>query len=476
MKTQVIRRKLHATGILLVTQSTVGCGLHHELDEAADAGVTETRSDGSTDVNTSRPFPETFASSSAAAEPTSSVRTPSSSAESTFWSESTARDASDERSTLPPDERSTLPPDMTTAPENTSASETPATSEQPGGSSVVAPDTSAADVSTVPSGATTTDTWPSDSSDAEFENIDWLNPPEGLHPLGLSPDYAALDWVDVLWGSTLEVWSDSTTCSQVHDTGAGTFGFIECEAGPSAWSCRCYSDPQHSSAIELPTYLTQTAGDPKEACRLGAAVCLTDIPPSPAPVCGDNAWGGSSPHFCTLDQHCSFAYATSHGDVVKSRHMPVVTCGEYYRYPYEDSEFNCVQEGESDYFFVGKVASVPYRPVNQTCELGAHVYRNGVDVGSLGNAACDAAPAPSVEVVNGEERACTSSYRCSRPATALGEPIELVYDPRNVNCFRTSGGWQCGCDDSNEVSSWTEVDAATACANATAECIARIGE
>lgn len=299
--------------------------------------------------------------------------------------------------------------------------------------------------------------------------IDWLHPPGGRAPFALPTEYAALDWFDLDERPVLDSHYDETTCSTVYGDTEGELGFVECDGDNEHWACRCYSEPDTYDWAYIPKYFVDTSVNNGQACRLAAAVCLTEDLPAANPQCYDSGyWEGFSAESCLRDDRCDYHHVTPHGHVVSSVMMPFVECSSYEdSYPPGEPGYQCLGPG---FKFTGLLYAVPDRTVRDTCDTGAQVYFNGIDEGSAGPLSCEPRT-PTVEVIDGEERSCNARYQCSRSATTLGEQISLIYEHDTVSCYRSANSWRCRCDDQPESYSWSGVDAATACNNVLTECM-----
>jgi hypothetical protein len=329
-------------------------------------------------------------------------------------------------------------------------------------------ETSALSAPYEPTDATVTvDTATSESASFETEPIDWLRPPGGPAPFGLPEEYATFDWVDVDQSLTLDSSYDETNCSRVYDDGQGGLGFIECDGDSERWGCRCYSDSQSYDWVYLPKYFVDTSANTGEACRLGAAICLTDLPRVGGYCYDSGRWDGISAQSCVRDDWCDYNLPSPHGDVRHSVLMPFIQCGVVFSS--DPTAYMCGTEG-AGFRIEGLLEAVPERSIYDTCDLGARVFRDGVDPGSEGAQACVPMGAVTVEVSSGEDRQCSARYQCTRPATTSSELISLVYPEQMVNCSRRGSSWSCWCNDDLTSFDGGDADGVAACNSALDEC------
>lgn len=322
------------------------------------------------------------------------------------------------------------------------------------------------------SGETSGDSVTGEGETSASAPIDWLYPPGGRAPFDLPEEYSALDWFDLRYGFENTTYDD-TQCSAVYDDGQEDFGVIECQAGAGEWQCQCYDRPGTFEFIGIPSYFVDTSENTGEACRLGAAVCLTELPLLNRSCYETGYWGGSSPRGCYVEERCVYQHVSPHGALTKSALMPGIECSEYVMYPYTvESQYACREHG-STVTLIGMLHAQPERTLSQTCGVGVQLFRNGVDPDSEGPVTCRP-QLPTVTVYNGAEQACDATYSCSRQATVLGETVELRYAPGAVRCSTSGQQWNCQCDGEGPSSRWSGIDGRTACTQALDECMARV--
>lgn len=301
--------------------------------------------------------------------------------------------------------------------------------------------------------------------------IDWLYPPNGGAPFDLPEEYGALDWFDVelVFSSTTH---DETQCSTFYDDREGAFGLIECQAASDGWSCQCYDAPGDMAFIGVPTYFVETSENPGQACRLGAGVCRTKLPPVNR-SCYDTGYrGGFSPRGCFIQERCVYNHTSPHGTLTKTALMPGIECREHVWYPYLSvSQYVCREEGSS-LGVTGDVWAQPERSLSQTCGVGVRFFRDGVDDGSEGPGTCQS-QIPTVSVYNGAERSCESRFQCFLPATVLGEPVVVMYPENTARCFVSGSEWNCQCDGDLTYTRRSGVDGVEACTKAAEGCTSR---
>src|SRR5690606_7103832 len=291
--------------------------------------------------------------------------------------------------------------------------------------------------------------------------IDWLSPPSGV-PFDLPAEYD-FTWKTVDEDDVIYEWHDATQCALTFagDWGPGglgqnPLGFVECDADAgSDWNCCCYKNSDYYDWSVIPAHFVETSDDNGDACLLGAALCLTDLPAND-PSCYDaNVWLGYSARSCLRDDRCDYRHPTPHGEIVTSELLPFIECATY-----EGPEYYCLGTHIAGFDFEGIIDAVP-RSFHDTCDLAYEVFFNGVDSGSAGELNCAQVGRTTVKVNDGRESSCEARYQCRRPATALGEAIEMVYQSNTVQCSQSTDGWRCSCGGEYNSYKYTGVDGVT---------------
>lgn len=497
------RNMKHSLKVVLVSALAVGCGglTHGEADAGANStgevsDGADTSRPGSTDVLTTAPpsdAPTDVASSiETRTTETRTTETPvdTRSELPTVDTAGTTGSTASEPTALGSSERDASSSAQTSAAPSTTVGGAGVSSESNSASSdaFISDSTPAGNVETDSSQATSTDTVETSSDLPESvahettegtytstdgeptvtpSAIDWLNPPSGV-PFDLPPEY------DFAWANVdervLYSWYDDTQCARAYDRNEGELGFIECDGGNGDdWTCRCHESADNYDGVTVPAYFVQTSFNNGDACRLGAALCLTDLPSENEECYDAGVWLGYSAQACTRDDRCDYRYSTPNGDLVKSVLMPFVECRAYEDdYPINEPGYDCLG---SEFDVRGRLDAIPGRVALDACDVGYQVFFHGVDPGSLGPQSCAAELSPTVEVRDGVELFCDGSYQCKRPATTLGEHIELIYHRRDVSCGYYSGRWSCSCSGESTRYEYVGVDGATACSTILTECM-----
>lgn len=317
--------------------------------------------------------------------------------------------------------------------------------------------------------ATSTDIFYSTLDNGPPLGIDWLSPPSGV-PFDLPAEYD-FKWKTVDEDDVIHEWHDATQCVLTFagdwgGSGAAPVGFIECDAeAGDDWNCRCYKNSKYYDWSIIPAHFVDTSTNSGDACRLGASLCLTDLPNNNSTCYDSGIYHGYSARACEYDERCDYRHPTPHGEIVTSELLPLVGCSTF-----EGPEYSCLGSHIAGFGFEGMLDAVP-RTIHATCRLAYDVFLNGVDAGSEGELTCTQSGRTTVNVRDGQESSCDARYQCRRPATARGEAIDMIYPTKTVNCSNFSGEWSCWCGGESPSYRYTDVDGVTACQTILDECM-----
>src|SRR5690606_31403991 len=88
----------------------------------------------------------------------------------------------------------------------------------------------------------------------------------------------------------------------------------------------CYRGLDIYKWVHLPSYFVDTSANTGEACRLAAAFCHTDVPPTTTDCEDSGLWGGVPAHGCVRDDACTFRHPTDYGEITEFVLMPYIEC------------------------------------------------------------------------------------------------------------------------------------------------------
>ncbi len=260
--------------------------------------------------------------------------------------------------------------------------------------------------------------------------FDPLHPPAGQVPLGLPAEYATAAWFDtdseacsINYG-----WAGSSSCNEsnwCYDSGETA---IDCgRTSTGDYSCGCRDFNGLYSTIVVPGAIVPD-NDASQACRIGTAICVSDVPPTDSAECVDTESGSTS--YCSRTRQCAETWRSSYGDFTKDTQDTSVGC-----YANGDAErSSCYCYGSSGYSSFD-VSSGPA----SVCEIGLDVCVAGVEEGSLGPVQC------AWVQRNLWTTSCSQSYSCSQEGTFNGAVVS-TRSQEYVNCSQLQdGSWSCYC-------------------------------
>jgi hypothetical protein len=326
-------------------------------------------------------------------------------------------------------------------------------------SSTTDPTSSTTATSTTVSPTTEPDPTTTDVTSEPPPPFDPLHPPDGLVPLGLSSEYANTEWFDTDKCSRNYDWAGSSHCYASHYCSEGGTS-IECyDDGAGDWSCTCYGFDQYSHYLTVPGGAVP-ANDPRQACRIGSAICLTDAPPTQEPDCDDRE--SASLYYCSRDRSCNERYSSSYGEFVVSQPDANVNCSSD---GYTPGVANCSCSGAGGYKSFALSSEL-----SSACEAGIEVCTVGIDADSMQPMEC---------IWNSSDFAstwCQQYYDCTQHGESNGVPVS-VSGQVNVNCWLDENDvWGCSCGDGASVADVpNDLESLAVCEFAGQQCMQGLG-
>lgn len=284
------------------------------------------------------------------------------------------------------------------------------------------------------------------------EPFDPLHPPDGMVALGLPLEYAKVEWYDIYGGQCgHNGWSSSYSCSVSFGCNEGS-GYTSCDLdGAGTWQCSCSDFAGFYQRVTVPdAIVAESNGD---ACRIGAAVCLTDAPPTSPEVCSDTQ--SQYETYCYRSRSCIEPLASSYGDFTRTVERAAVSCDSSSDPNVSYCSCNRSEPYESHAFEIGA-------PREAQCATALDVCEAGLDAGSEGSVEC------SWYSRRFSDFDCQNAYHCAQTGTSVGVSVTTTRD-LSVSCSGGDGSWTCTCDYDWYNYETLEADNATAACDLAAE-------
>lgn len=286
--------------------------------------------------------------------------------------------------------------------------------------------------------------------------FDPLHPPDGQVPLGLPAEYADVQWFDTDKCFENYGWANTSQCYAYHSCDQGNTR-VDCSKLSSGdWACSCYDFDYYSYySINVPGGIV-SSDDPRQACRVGSAICLTDVPPTEEPDCSDVE--SSSLNSCSVQRTCSERWESSYGEFSLGGQQGSVYCNA----SDDPSVAACWCEAPAGYLSFEMTSGLA-----DACNAGIDVCFQGVAADSLQPVEC------SWYQSNSGNSWCEQYYDCEQ--RGLSEGVEVVGSGQvNVSCYQNEdSSWNCGCSDGSSVSIPVEGASPAVCDTAAQDCIGK---
>lgn len=303
--------------------------------------------------------------------------------------------------------------------------------------------------------STTPDSTTDDSTVEPPPPFDPLHPPDGQVALGLPPEYADAQWYDTDKCFSNYGWAGSTSCyeSRFCDEGSTYINCSENSAGD--WLCDCNAFNGYYKSVTVAGAIVP-ADDTRQACRVGSAICLSDVPPTEPPDCDD--YENAYPQYCSRERLCVDHWTSSYGDFTRNGQRAYVEC---YSGADTPGVASCSCSGVAGY----NTFELSSDQLGM-CETGIDVCSTGVDEDSLEAVEC------SWSSRSFGETNCQQSYDCTQQGTS-GEIVVSVTGQTTVYCTAIGdGSWSCACNyGSSELTPFSATDSEEACDVGGALCI-----